>query len=85
MRAAQQRRHDDQHEGNDQDECKNDQFAKVENCEEKSPDVMSASQNHNCVSAFQNIDLAHPGWETVLSGEDVVILFSSSPSPPTPH
>ena len=71
-RAAQQQRHDDQHEDNDQDECNDDQSAKVDNCEEKSPDVMSASKNHNCVSTFQNIDLPHPGWEAILLGEDVI-------------
>lgn len=66
-RAAQQRSHDDQHGDNDQDECNDDESAKGDNGEEKSPDVMSASKNHNCVSAFQNIDLPHPGWETIFS------------------
>ena len=36
-----------------QDECNDDQSTKVGNCEEKSPDVMSASNNHICVSIFQ--------------------------------
>ena len=76
-RAAQQQLHDDQHEDNDQDECNDDQSAKVNNCEEeKSPDVMSASKNQNYVSKFQNIDLPHPGWEAILFGEDAI---SSSP------
>ena len=78
-RAAQQRHHDDQHEDNDQDECNDDRSAKVDKCEDKSPDVMSASKNHNCVSTFQNIDLPHPGWEAILFGEDVI------PSPSSPH
>ena len=77
-RAAQQRRHDDQHEDNDQDECNDDQSANVNKCEEeKSPDVMSASRIQNCVSKFQNIDLPHPGWEAILRGKDVIVSLSS--------
>ena len=78
-RAAQQQLHDDQHENNDEDERKSDQCSTVRNCEEKSAGVMVTHAHYNGASAFQNVDLPHPGWEAILRGEEAIA------SPSSPH
>ena len=42
----------------------------MENGVEKSPGVTPMSENHNRMSMFQNTDLPHPGWESILTSEE---------------
>ena len=63
--AQQQRQHDDDHEDNDQDELDDDQSSKTENLEGKNTDAMIINETYGRMSRFQNIDLPHPGWDTI--------------------